>query len=45
VGINTVEYSRRGIFNDAPVADTLAAAESLPAHRENLHVRLESEDP
>ena len=41
VGINTVEYTRQGIFNDAPVADTLAAAESLPAHRENLHVRLE----
>jgi histidinol dehydrogenase len=43
VGINTVEYSRQGLFNDAPVADALAVAEGLQAHRENLHVRLEEE--
>jgi histidinol dehydrogenase len=41
VGINTIEYSRQGIFNDAPIADALAVAEGLQAHRENLHVRLE----
>lgn len=43
VGINTVEYSRQGLFHDAPVADTLAVAEGLQAHRENLHVRLEQD--
>lgn len=41
VGINTVEYSRQALFNDAPVADALAVAEGLQAHRENLHVRLQ----
>lgn len=40
VGINTVEYSRQGLFHDAPVADALAVAEDLQAHRDNLHVRL-----
>ena len=44
VGINTIEYSRQGLFNDAPVADALAVAEGLQAHRENLHVRLQQED-
>ena len=44
VGINTVEYTRQGIFNDAPIADALAVAEGLQAHRENLHVRLEETD-
>ena len=43
VGINTVEYSRQGLFNDAPIADALAVAEDLQAHRENLHVRLEEQ--
>jgi histidinol dehydrogenase len=41
VGINTVRYSRRALFNDAPVADALAQAEGLQAHREALHARLE----
>ncbi len=41
VGINTVSYSRQALFRDAPVADALAEAEGLQAHRENLHVRLE----
>ncbi len=45
VGINTVEYSRQGLFNDAPIADALAVAEGLQAHRENLHVRLEEAAP
>jgi histidinol dehydrogenase len=45
VGINTVEYTRQGIFNDAPIADALAVAEGLQAHRENLHVRLEEAAP
>ncbi len=45
VGINTVEYSRQGLFHDAPIADALAVAEDLPAHRENLHVRLEEATP
>ena len=45
VGINTVEYTRQGLFNDAPVADALAVAEDLPAHRENLHVRLDESSP
>ncbi len=43
VGINTVEYTRQGLFRDAPIADALATAEGLQAHRENLHVRLEEE--
>jgi histidinol dehydrogenase len=43
VGINTVEYSRQGLFNDAPIADALSVAEGLQAHRENLHVRLQEE--
>jgi histidinol dehydrogenase len=43
VGINTVEYSRQALFNDAPVADALASAEGLQAHREDLHVRLEEQ--
>jgi histidinol dehydrogenase len=41
VGINTVRYSRQALFRDAPVADALAEAEGLQAHRENIHVRLE----
>jgi histidinol dehydrogenase len=45
VGINTVEYSRQGLFNDAPIADALSVAEGLQAHRENLHVRLEEATP
>lgn len=45
VGINTVEYSRQALFNDAPVADALSVAEGLQAHRENLHVRLEQDPP
>lgn len=45
VGINTIEYTRQALFNDAPVADALAVAEGLQAHRENLHVRLEPDAP
>jgi len=41
VAMNTVEYSRQALFRDAPVADALAAAEGLQAHREGLHARLE----
>jgi histidinol dehydrogenase len=41
VGMNTVSYDRKALFRDAQVADTLAAAEGLQAHRESLHVRLE----
>jgi histidinol dehydrogenase len=41
VSINTISYTRQALFNDAPVADTLAAAEGLQAHREDVHVRLE----
>jgi histidinol dehydrogenase len=41
VSINTISYTRRALFNDAPVADTLAGAEGLQAHREDVHVRLE----
>lgn len=41
VAMNTVEYTRQALFREAPVADTLAAAEGLAAHREGLHVRLE----
>jgi hypothetical protein len=33
------------LFNDAPVADALAVAEGLQAHRENLHVRLQQDAP
>lgn len=41
VGINTVEYSRQALFREAPIADALATAEGLAAHREGLHARLE----
>lgn len=41
VSLNTVEYSRQALFREAPVADALAAAEGLQAHREGLHARLE----
>ena len=44
VGINTVEYDRQALFRDAPIADAIATAEGLQAHREDLHVRLESGD-
>lgn len=41
VSINTVEYSRQALFRDAPIADTLAQAEGMPAHRESVLARLE----
>jgi histidinol dehydrogenase len=41
VAMNTVEYTRRALFRDAQIADTIGAAEGLQAHREGLHVRLE----
>jgi histidinol dehydrogenase len=41
VAINTVEYSRQALFRDAPIADTLAEAEGMQAHRESIHARLE----
>jgi histidinol dehydrogenase len=40
VGINTVEYTRQALFRDAQVADVIASAEGLQAHREGLHIRL-----
>ncbi len=43
VSINTISYTRQALFNDAPVADTLANAEGLQAHREDVHVRLEEQ--
>ncbi len=41
VALNTVEYSRQALFREAPIADALATAEGLQAHREGLHARLE----
>ncbi len=41
VAMNTVEYTRQALFREAPVADSLASAEGLQAHREGLHARLE----
>lgn len=41
VGINTVRYTRKALFRDAPVAEALAVAEDLEAHRQSLHARLE----
>ncbi len=41
VALNTVEYSRQALFREAPIADALASAEGLQAHREGLHARLE----
>ncbi|MGH2758736.1 MAG: histidinol dehydrogenase [Actinomycetota bacterium] len=41
VAMNTVEYSRQALFREAPIADALASAEGLQAHREGLHARLE----
>ena len=41
VALNTVEYSRQALFREASIADALASAEGLQAHREGLHARLE----
>lgn len=41
VALNTVDYSRQALFREAPIADALASAEGLQAHREGLHARLE----
>jgi histidinol dehydrogenase len=41
VGLNTVRYDRQALFREAPLADSLAEAEGLQAHREDIRVRLE----
>jgi len=41
VAINTIRYDRKALFREASIADILAEAEGLQAHREGLHVRLE----
>lgn len=41
VAINTIEYSRQALFRDAPIADALAEAEGMHAHRESVLTRLE----
>lgn len=41
VSMNTVAYDRKALFREAPTAETLAAAESLQAHRDDVRVRLE----
>lgn len=41
VSMNTVAYDRKALFREAPVAEALAVAESLQAHRDDVRVRLE----
>lgn len=41
VAMNTVRYSREALVRDASIAEVIAEAEGLQAHREDLHIRLE----
>lgn len=43
VGINTISYDRKALFREAPVAEALAEAEGLAAHREAVRIRLEGQ--